>query len=69
MANTLCKREASLAMGRTCPNLSGQTCPWQTTSKYHVTAPFKMQGKQLTIFYIDAHYRFVTKNIEFKSES
>ena len=33
---------ASLAMGRTCPDLSGWTCPWQTISKYHVAAPFKM---------------------------
>ena len=24
-------------------------------SKYHVTAPFKMQEKKLTMFYIEAH--------------
>ena len=46
---------ASLAVGRTCPDLSGRTCPRQTISKYHVTASFKMQEQKLTMFYIEAH--------------
>ena len=61
MANILCKFGASLAMGRTCPALSGRTCPRQTISKYHVTAPFKMQEKKLTMFYTKAHDPFVIK--------
>ena len=57
----LCKCEASLAVGRTCPDLSGRICPRQTISKYHVTASFKMQEKKLTMFYIEAHTPFVIK--------
>ena len=57
----LCKCGASLAVGRTCPDLSGRTCPRQTISKYHVTASFKMQEKKLTMFYIEAHTPFVIK--------
>ena len=52
---------ASLAIDRTCPDLSGRTCPWQTISKYHVAAPFKMQEEKLTMFYIEAHNPFVIK--------
>ena len=63
MTNSLCKCGTSLAMGR-----SGRTCPRQTISKYHFTAPFKMQEKKLTMFYIEAQ-SFRNKNIEFKSES
>ena len=57
----LCKCGASLAMGRTWPDLSSRTCPWQTISKYHLTASFKMQEKKLTMFYIEAHTPFVIK--------
>ena len=69
MTNILWKCGASLSMGQTCPDLSGGTCPRQTNSKYHVTAPFKMQEKKLTMFYIEAHNPFLIKNIELKSES
>ena len=61
MVNILCECWASLAMGRTCPALSGRTCPRQTISNYPVTDPFKMQGKKLIVFYIEAHTPFVIK--------
>ena len=61
MADILYKCGASLAMGRTCPALSGRTCPRQTISKYPMTAPFKMQEKKLTMFYTEAHNPFIIK--------
>ena len=57
----LCRCGVSLAVGRACPDLSGRTCPRQTISKYHVTASFKMQEKQLAMFYIESHTPFVIK--------
>ena len=33
LANILCMCGASLAMGRTCLDVSGQTSPWQTISE------------------------------------
>ena len=61
MSTILCKCGASLAMSRTCPYLRSRTCPRQTISKYHVTVPYKMQEKELTMFYIEAHTPFVIK--------
>ena len=58
MANILCESGASLAVSRTCSDLSGRTCPRQTISKYHVTVFFKMQEKKLTMIYIEAHTPF-----------
>ena len=54
-------------MGRTCPDVSGQTSPWQTISKYHVTAPFRMQEMKLKKCYIKT-LSFHNDHNEFKSE-
>ena len=42
--------------GPNLPDLSGRTCSWQTNSKYHVTAPFKVQEEKLTMLYMKNLY-------------
>ena len=59
LTTVLCMCGASLAFGRTCPGVSGRTSPGQTISKYHVTAPFRMQEEKLKLCDIKAHYPFI----------
>ena len=41
------------------PTYVAELAPWQTVSKYHVTAPFRTQEMELNMCYIKAHYPFV----------